>query len=235
MTTMDLNDNLALQSLLDAATEEAAPPARAEEAAAQTPRLNPFLHRIPVTLTLEAGSARVTLQELAELRPDSVLPLNAAVGEPLIIKVNGAAIGKGEVVVCGDSYGLKVVERLPLEVLHQESPRLVLHALDAHAVRARRGVGGLPHVAKRVGIGMHAAGPARCAARARGGRRLEPRVGEGDRARGRDARGGLRGRGRRATGDCEGERNDHGPHAAASSRRSMYRPTPSSTDRKGCV
>jgi flagellar motor switch protein FliN/FliY len=39
-----------------------------------------------------------------------VLPLNAAVGEPLIIKVNGAAIGKGEVVVCGDSYGLKVVE-----------------------------------------------------------------------------------------------------------------------------
>jgi flagellar motor switch protein FliN/FliY len=107
---MNLNDNLALQSLLDAATEEAAPPARTEEAAMQPPRLSPFLHRIPVTLTLEAGSARVTLQELAELRPDSVLPLNAAVGEPLIIKVNGAAIGKGEVVVCGDSYGLKVVE-----------------------------------------------------------------------------------------------------------------------------
>lgn len=107
---MDLNDNLALQSLLDAATEEATPlPARIEDVP-QSPRLSPFLHRIPVTLTLEAGSARITLQELAELRPDSVLPLNAAVGEPLVIKVNGAAIGKGEVVVCGDAYGLKVVE-----------------------------------------------------------------------------------------------------------------------------
>ena len=107
--TMDLTENLALQTLLDAAADEAVPPPAAPEAA-PVPRLNPFLHRIPVTLTLEAGSARATLLELAELRPDSVLPLDAAVGEPLVIKVNGSPIGKGEVVVCGDAYGLKVVE-----------------------------------------------------------------------------------------------------------------------------
>ena len=68
------------------------------------------MHRIPVTLTLEAGSARITLQELADLGPDSVVPLDTVVGEPLTIKVNGSAIGKGEVVVCGEAYGLKVLE-----------------------------------------------------------------------------------------------------------------------------
>ena len=118
--TIDLTENLALQNLLDAAADEAAPPPASPEGAPAA-RLSPFLHRIPVTLTLEAGSARVTLQELAELRPDSVLPLDAAVGEPLVIKVNGSPIGKGEVVVCGDAYGLKVVE------LHAVVPGLLDH------------------------------------------------------------------------------------------------------------
>lgn len=106
---MDLNESLGLQDLLnetvpaDATTPAAEPSVSAE-------RLAPFLHRIPVTLTLEAGSARLTLQELAQLGPDSVVPLNTVVGEPLTIKVNGSVIGKGEVVVNGDAYGLKVLE-----------------------------------------------------------------------------------------------------------------------------
>lgn len=106
--TMDLNDNLDLQDLLGETT-----PAPASAPLVETPapaQLSPFLHRIPVTLTLEAGSARITLQELAALVPDSVVALDTAIGEPLTIKVNGTAIGKGEVVVCGDAYGLKVVE-----------------------------------------------------------------------------------------------------------------------------
>ena len=109
--TDNLNDVLALQDLLN---EPIAPEAQAPDApsaaAAAPAQLSPFLHRIPVTLTLEAGSARITLQELAELGPDSVVPLNTVVGEPLTIKVNGSAIGKGEVVVSGDTYGLKVLE-----------------------------------------------------------------------------------------------------------------------------
>ena len=39
-----------------------------------------------------------------------MVALDTPVGEPLTIKVNGTAIGKGEVVVMGDAYGLKVVE-----------------------------------------------------------------------------------------------------------------------------
>ena len=114
--TMDLNDDLALQDLLNAPLQgEVTPPsttATSTPAMAPAPegKLSPFLHRIPVTLTLEAGSARITLQELADLGPDSVVPLDTLVGEPLTIKVNGSAIGKGEIVVSGDAYGLRVLE-----------------------------------------------------------------------------------------------------------------------------
>ena len=109
---MELHDDLALQDLLNTPAAEAEAPVTPATAPVAEPaaRLSPFLHRIPVTLTLEAGSARITLQELADLGPDSVVPLDTMVGEPLTIKVNGSAIGKGEVVVHGDSYGLKVLE-----------------------------------------------------------------------------------------------------------------------------
>jgi len=39
-----------------------------------------------------------------------VLPLDAMAGEPLVIKVNGTAIGRAEVVVAGEQYGLKVID-----------------------------------------------------------------------------------------------------------------------------
>lgn len=106
----DMNDNLDLQDLLNEPVIDAPAIQDPAPAAAEPTALSPFLHRIPVTLTLEAGAAHITLQELSALTPDSVVALDTPVGEPLIIKVNGTAIGKGEVVVLGDAYGLKVVE-----------------------------------------------------------------------------------------------------------------------------
>jgi flagellar motor switch protein FliN/FliY len=69
-----------------------------------------MMRRIPVTLTLEVGSARVSLQDLMAIGPSSVIPLDSLAGEPLVIKVNGAAIGRAEVVVAGEQYGLKVID-----------------------------------------------------------------------------------------------------------------------------
>jgi flagellar motor switch protein FliN len=85
-------------------------PVGAGAAAAKPARLPQMMRRIPVTLTLEVGSARISLQELMEIGPSSVLPLDALAGEPLVIKVNGAAIGRAEVVVAGEQYGLKVID-----------------------------------------------------------------------------------------------------------------------------
>jgi flagellar motor switch protein FliN/FliY len=69
-----------------------------------------LMRRIPVTLTLEVGSARVSLQELMAIGPASVIPLDTLAGEPLTIRVNGAPIGRAEVVVAGEQYGLKVID-----------------------------------------------------------------------------------------------------------------------------
>jgi flagellar motor switch protein FliN/FliY len=68
------------------------------------------MRKIPVTLTLEVGSARISLQELMAIGPDSVVELDVLAGEPLVIKVNGTAIGRAEVVVAGENYGLKVLD-----------------------------------------------------------------------------------------------------------------------------
>ena len=103
---MNLNDQFAggdiiIDELSDTAAAPAAPGAA---------RLPQMMRRIPVTLTLEVGSARISLQELMAIGPSSVVPLDALAGEPLVIKVNGAPIGRAEVVVAGEQYGLKVID-----------------------------------------------------------------------------------------------------------------------------
>ncbi|HEY0685267.1 MAG TPA: FliM/FliN family flagellar motor switch protein [Steroidobacter sp.] len=95
-----------LEDVLDDEVPAATPaaPAPAKRNFAQ------MMRRIPVTLTLEVGSAKLSLQDLAEIERNSVVELDTLAGEPLIIKVNGTVIGRAEVVVSGENYGLKVVE-----------------------------------------------------------------------------------------------------------------------------
>ncbi len=87
--------------------------------AATRPRrdLTQMLRKIPVTLSLEVGSADIALDQLMALEHDSVVELDAVAGAPLVIKVNGTAIGRAEVVVSGENYGLKVVELADLDLL----------------------------------------------------------------------------------------------------------------------
>ncbi|NHZ90615.1 flagellar motor switch protein FliN [Massilia sp. CCM 8733] len=89
-------------------------PAGADNARAPDKRpqrdLPQMMRKIPVTLTLEVGSARISLQELMAIGPSSVIALDVLAGEPLVIKVNGTPIGRAEVVVAGEQYGLKVID-----------------------------------------------------------------------------------------------------------------------------
>jgi flagellar motor switch protein FliN/FliY len=105
---MKLNEQFADDVIIDD-LDEGAEPVLAE-AARSSRQLPQMMRRIPVTLTLEVGSARLSLQELMSIGPASVIALDALAGEPLIIKVNGAAIGRAEVVVAGEQYGLKVID-----------------------------------------------------------------------------------------------------------------------------
>jgi flagellar motor switch protein FliN/FliY len=103
---MDMNLNEQPDVIIDDFDEEAA----ASPSAPAGRTLPQMMRRIPVTLTLEVGSARISLQELMSIGPSSVVPLESVAGEPLVIRVNGAAIGRAEVVVAGEQYGLKVID-----------------------------------------------------------------------------------------------------------------------------
>ncbi|GGX81551.1 hypothetical protein GCM10007386_10550 [Pseudoduganella dura] len=118
MTMMNVNANGTSDALLDEMTDEMIIEPVASDLAgdfANAPRaprrdLPQMMRKIPVTLTLEVGSARISLQDLMNIGPDSVVELDALAGEPLVIKVNGTAIGRAEVVVAGENYGLKVID-----------------------------------------------------------------------------------------------------------------------------
>lgn len=102
----------ALLDGLDEAGDEFALLGNEAPVAPAAPRRNipQMMRRIPVTLTLEVGSARVSLQDLMDIEPSSVLELDSLAGQPLVIKVNGTPIGHAEVVLVGDNHGLRVVD-----------------------------------------------------------------------------------------------------------------------------
>jgi flagellar motor switch protein FliN/FliY len=114
---MDMTDKNAIDELLASVPDGMDDTDIASPAQPARPRRNipQMMRKIPVTLTLEVGSARVSLQDLMDIQTDSVVPLDTLAGEPLVIKVNGTPVGRAEVVVAGEKYGLKVVELAGLD------------------------------------------------------------------------------------------------------------------------
>ena len=113
---MELNDDFDLDGVLkdlDAAPDSS-PAATVPARPARD--MSHFLRKIPVTLTLEVGSAEISLADLINIDQGSVLELDKLAGEPLDIKVNGSVIGRAEVVVAGENYGLRVVELNDLDL-----------------------------------------------------------------------------------------------------------------------
>lgn len=112
-----MSDKLDLDHLLADLSQPDEQPTQAPSEPRRTPRdFAQMMRKIPVTLTLEVGSARVSLQDLMSLGPDSVVELDSLAGTPLVIKVNGTPIGRAEVVVSGENHGLKVVELASLDL-----------------------------------------------------------------------------------------------------------------------
>lgn len=63
---------------------------------------------IPVTLSMEIGRTRVSIQELLQLAKGSVVELDRMAGDPLDVLVNGTLVARGEVVVVNDKFGVRL-------------------------------------------------------------------------------------------------------------------------------
>lgn len=69
-----------------------------------------FVMDVPVELTVELGRKRVRINDVLRLGPGSVLELSKASGEPLDILVNDRLVARGEAVVIGERYGVRITE-----------------------------------------------------------------------------------------------------------------------------
>jgi flagellar motor switch protein FliN len=75
---------------------------------------------VSVTLALEVGRARMSVRELLQLAPGSIVELDRLASEPLDVLVNGVRIARGEVVVVNDKFGIRLTDVVsPTERMEQ--------------------------------------------------------------------------------------------------------------------
>jgi len=67
---------------------------------------------IPVTLSMELGRTKMTINNLLKLNQGSVVELERLAGEPLDVLVNGCLVAHGEVVVVNDRFGVRMTDIL---------------------------------------------------------------------------------------------------------------------------
>jgi flagellar motor switch protein FliN/FliY len=74
-----------------------------------------FVMDVPVELSVEIGRRVMRLGDLLKLGPDSVLELDKLSGEPLDIYANKRLVARGEAVVIGERYGVRLKEVLVVD------------------------------------------------------------------------------------------------------------------------
>lgn len=65
---------------------------------------------VNVKLDARLGSASMTVQDVLALRAGGVVTLDAQLDDLVEIHLNGALVGRGEIVAVGDSFGVRLVE-----------------------------------------------------------------------------------------------------------------------------
>ena len=65
---------------------------------------------VKVEVTVELGRRRLSIAEVLALAPNAMLEFFKRSDEPLDIRVNGRLVARGEAVVLGERYGVRVTE-----------------------------------------------------------------------------------------------------------------------------
>ncbi|MDH5297662.1 MAG: flagellar motor switch protein FliN [Desulfobulbaceae bacterium] len=69
-----------------------------------------FLLDVPLEVTVELGHTSMIINNMLQLTQGSVVELDKAAGEPVDIYVNNKLLGKGEVIVVNDRFGVRITE-----------------------------------------------------------------------------------------------------------------------------
>jgi len=69
-----------------------------------------FVMDIPLTLTVEVGRTRMTIGDLLNLGPGSIVELQKLAGEPLEVFVNDKLVARGEAVIVNEKFGIRLTD-----------------------------------------------------------------------------------------------------------------------------
>ena len=69
-----------------------------------------ILRDIPLEISVEIGSTKLSLEDILKLHANSVVELDRFVDEPVDIKINGKLVAKGKLYQVEDNYGVEIVQ-----------------------------------------------------------------------------------------------------------------------------
>lgn len=77
------------------------------------------IYSVPVTVTVSIGHKRLSVSEILELQPESIVPLSARIDDPVELSIDNRLIARGELVETGDGQIavkiIEIIERTPDE------------------------------------------------------------------------------------------------------------------------
>jgi flagellar motor switch protein FliN/FliY len=89
---------------------------RPMEAASPSSSLPPtpeFLLDVRLTVSVEVGRVPMSVRDVMDLGPGAVVELQRGASEPVDVYANGRPIGRGEIVVVGEQFGVRITELGP--------------------------------------------------------------------------------------------------------------------------
>lgn len=97
-----------LKELLD--NEEMHPSSQPGRSREREGRSLDFLYDVPLQVSVEVGRSRILLRDLLRMGEGYVIELDKMAGEPLDLYVNSRLIARGEAVMVGEKFGIRLTE-----------------------------------------------------------------------------------------------------------------------------
>lgn len=69
-----------------------------------------FLYDVPLQISVEVGRSRILLKDLLKMGEGYIIELDKLAGDPLDLYVNSRLIAKGEAVMVGDKFGIRLTD-----------------------------------------------------------------------------------------------------------------------------
>jgi flagellar motor switch protein FliN len=69
-----------------------------------------FLYDIPLQISVEVGRSKILLKDLLKMGEGYVIELDKLAGEPLDLYVNARLIARGEAVMVGEKFGIRLTD-----------------------------------------------------------------------------------------------------------------------------